>query len=124
MLAVCGIVHQQGRFLVCKRPSGGVFPGFWELPTEALEGEETFEDALDRVFFERLGVRVESACPMGAVDEFLGENVRFLGYNVELQKNFVQIYGYEDFRWVRPRDLKKLRFLNSSVMLLKQTINV
>lgn len=120
MLAVCGIVHQKGRFLVCKRASLGAFPGFWELPTESLEGEETLEDALERVFFERLTARVKTAAPLGALEGCFGENTRFLSYKVELEKNFFQLYGYEDFRWIKPKNLKNMRILSSSVMLLKQ----
>ena len=53
MLAVCGIVRQNGRVLVCKRAPGMQFSGFWELPTEGLEGDDCTEDALERGFFER-----------------------------------------------------------------------
>ena len=62
MLAVCGIVRRKGRILMCKRPACGMFPGFWELPTESLEENETFEDALERVFFEKTKVIGDNSC--------------------------------------------------------------
>ena len=124
MLAVCGIVRRHGRILVCKRPAGGVFPGFWEPPTECLEGEDTLEDALERAFFERLTVVPQDMAPLGATDGFYGEDIRFLGYNVTLRKNFVHLYGYEDFRWVKPRSLNRLRMLKPFVTLLTQEPNV
>ena len=68
MLAVCGIVKKNGRVLMCKRSAGGQFPGYWELPTECLDGDETLEDALERVFFERLTVNLRQKRPWGAVD--------------------------------------------------------
>ena len=118
MLAVFGVVRRNGRILVCKRPSGGAFPGYWEFPTEALEGEETAENALERAFFERLTACPKSVKSLGAVDAFYGEDVRLLGYEVVLRKNFFHLYGYEDFRWVKPRNLKHLRMLRPFVTFL------
>ena len=124
MLAVCGIVRKNGRILMCKRSAGVPFPGYWELPTEGLDGDETLEDALDRVFFERLTVKPEQVVPMGAVDcgqvkgEANGEDVRLMGYEVKLEKNFIHIYGYDDFRWVKPSNLKRMRVLSPHVILL------
>lgn len=118
MLAVCGIVRRKGRILMCKRGSGTLFPGVWELPTEALEDGEMAEDALEKVFFERLTDIPQTMRPLGAVDFDYGEGCRILAYDVELSKNFVHIYGYEDFRWVKPKDLRRLRVLTPHVTLL------
>ncbi|MBR6454290.1 MAG: NUDIX domain-containing protein [Fibrobacter sp.] len=115
MLAVCGIVRRKGKILVCKRPACGMFPSLWELPTESLEENETIEDALERVFFERLTVNVKNMRAVGAVS---AENIRFLGYEVELRKNFFHIYGYEGFRWVKPSGLSVMRIFEPHVTLL------
>jgi len=127
MLAVCGLVRRMGKILVCKRPSSGAFPGLWEFPTEVLEENETFEDALERGFFERLTSRPKNMHVVGAVDFtggkgacglVPGETVRLLGYDVELEKNYIHIYGYDGFRWVKPWALKKMRIFEPHVMLL------
>ena len=124
MLAVCGIVRKNGRILMCKRSAGGQFPGFWELPTECLEGDETLEDALERVFFERLTVNLRQLQPIGAVDcnavvnGIAGEDIRLLGYEVELKRNFIHIYGYDDFRWVKLSNLKRMRVLEPYVTII------
>lgn len=123
MLAICGIVRRNGRILMCKRAAGCAFSGFWELPTESLEGDETLEDALERVFFERLTVVPRRLKSLGTVDfpfkiEGFEEDVHLWGYEVELKKNFVRICGYDDFRWVKPRDLNRLRVLRPYVTLV------
>lgn len=118
MLAVCGIVRRKGRILMCKRPACGMFPGFWELPTESLEENETFEDALERVFFERLTANPKRMRAVGAVST---ENIRFLGYEVELRKNFFHVYGYESVRWVKLSGLGKMRIFKPHVMFLTDT---
>ena len=120
MLAVCGVVRRKGRVLMCKRGAGMLFPGFWELPTEILEDGEMAEDALERAFFERLTVNLRSLAPWGAVDFDYGEGCRILAYDVELSRNFIHIYGYDDFRWVKPKDLKRLRVLTPHVTLLTE----
>lgn len=113
---------------MCKRPAGGPFPGYWELPTESLEGDETLEDALERVFFERLTVNLWQVQPLGAVDcglfkgDVNDDNVRLLGYEVELEKNFFHIYGYDDFRWVKVSNLKKMRVLEPCVTMLTKKL--
>ncbi|WP_173474621.1 NUDIX domain-containing protein [Fibrobacter succinogenes] len=119
MLAVCGIVRQNGRVLVCKRASGMQFSGFWELPTEGLEGDDCTEDALERGFFERLTAKMRALRPVGAIDFTCGEGYRLLAYDVELEKNFFHIYGYNDFRWVKPCHLRRLRVLEPHRVILK-----
>lgn len=118
MLAVCGIVRQNGRVLVCKRASGMQFSGCWELPTEILEGDDCAEDALERGIFERLTVKTRVLQPVGAVDFMCGEGYRLLAYGVELEKNFFHIYGYDDFRLVKPCYLRRIRLLESHAALL------
>ena len=120
MLADCGIVRRKGRILMCKRASSASYPGSWELPTEFLEDGETAEDALERAFFERLTVNLRSLVPWGAVDFSYGEGGRLLAYGIELCKNFFHIYGYDDFRWVKPEHLKRLRVLEPHVRLLTE----
>ena len=63
MLAVCGIVRRKGRVLMCRRSSSVPFPGRWELPTEMLEDDDPAENALERVFFERLMKRFRALEP-------------------------------------------------------------
>lgn len=103
---------------MCKRPASGLLPGFWELPTESLEENETLEDALERVFFERLTVNLKQMRAVGAVSV---KDIRLLAYEVELRKNFFHIYGYEDFRWVKPRRLSKMRIFEPHVTILTET---
>lgn len=96
------------------------FPGYWEFPTEILEGEDSAEDSLERAFFERLTVKIQTLRSVGAVDFSYGEGFRILAYGVDLYKNFFHIYGYDDFRWVKPQNMRRLRVLEPYVTLLTQ----
>ena len=95
------------------------FPGYWEFPTEILEGEDSAEDSLERAFFERLTVKIQTLRSVGAVDFSYGEGFRILAYGVDLYKNFFHIYGYDDFRWVKPCHLRRLRVLEPHRVILK-----
>lgn len=125
MLAVCGIVNRNGRVLVCKRPSGSFFSGRWEFPTEVLENDEVLEDALERGVFERLSVRIKEFLPLGAVNLDAIDDCRLFGFQIKLEKNFVQLYGYGASKWVKVNELRKYLAVPESVMFVnfkKKTI--
>lgn len=107
MLAVCAIVVRKGRVLLCKRPAEGAYPGWWEFPTEPLDDEDTVEDALERGVFDRLSTNLESLESVGAGDFYDGEGGRLFGFKVNLTNNFVNLYGYDAFKWVKINDLRK-----------------
>lgn len=119
MQAVCGIVRRKGRVLMCKRAAGVLFPGFWELPTEVLDENQTIEDALENAFFDRLMAIPRKIRWVGAVDFSYGEGGRLWACDVELCKNFVCLNGYDDFRWVKPQNLKRFRVLKPFMTFLK-----
>lgn len=120
MLAVCGIVLKKGRVLLCKRPVGMNFPGFWEPPTEVIDEGETLEDSLEKAIFERLTAIPQKIHHLGAVDFAYGEGGRLFACEVELQRNFIRIYGYDEFRWVKLQDLKRFRMLKPHVTILTE----
>jgi 8-oxo-dGTP diphosphatase len=62
LLVVAGILVRDGRLLLSRRPSGGAWPGLWELPGGKVEEGETPEEALVREWREEL-----DATPLGPV---------------------------------------------------------
>ncbi|WP_407443158.1 NUDIX domain-containing protein [Fibrobacter sp.] len=118
MLAVSAIVEKKGRVLLCKRPAQGAFPGWWEFPTEPLEGLDTMEDALERGVFDRLSTNVDCMEPLGAADFYDGEGGRLYGFRVNLTNNFVNLCGYDAFKWVKINDLRKKGLFRPCVMFV------
>ena len=53
-----GVLMDDGRVLIQKRPDEGLMAGLWEFPGGKLEKEETPEQALKREFQEELGIMV------------------------------------------------------------------
>lgn len=60
-VAVGVLLRGDGAFLMCTRPAGKVYAGYWEFPGGKLEPGETVEAALARELDEELGLRVDPA---------------------------------------------------------------
>lgn len=118
MIAVSGIVARKNKILLCKRCAEGAYPGYWEFPTEPVDGDETAEDALERCIFERLSVKINSQTLLGSVDFFEGEGWKILEYKINLTNNFVHLNGYESFKWLKINELRKFRLLPPHVMFI------
>jgi len=62
-VAVGVLIDADGRFLLCSRPAGKVYAGFWEFPGGKLEVGESVEQALRRELHEELGIHIGTALP-------------------------------------------------------------
>lgn len=58
---VLALIHDQGRYLVQRRPAGKTFAGMWELPGGKVEAGEAERAALARELREELGAEVLAA---------------------------------------------------------------
>ncbi|MGB7294114.1 MAG: A/G-specific adenine glycosylase [Candidatus Aminicenantales bacterium] len=59
--SVVGIITDQGRYLIQKRPPEGLLAGLWEFPGGKREKGETLREALRRELREELGVEARRA---------------------------------------------------------------
>ena len=62
-VAVGVLVRADGAFLLCSRPTGKPYAGYWEFPGGKLEEGESVEQALQRELQEELGIDVETVVP-------------------------------------------------------------
>lgn len=62
-----GLLEQNGKFLLCKRPSHKARGGKWEFPGGKLEPDETAADAIRRELQEELGIQVSVSGVTGDV---------------------------------------------------------
>ena len=60
-VAVGVLVRADGAFLLCTRPQGKVYAGYWEFPGGKLEAGESVEQALRRELQEELGITIGAA---------------------------------------------------------------
>ena len=62
-VAVGVLVRPDGAFLLCSRPAGKAYAGYWEFPGGKLEVGESVEQALRRELEEELGIEIGAATP-------------------------------------------------------------
>ena len=55
-VAVGILMRENGEVLLGKRTPGRPYPGYWEFPGGKVEPDESIEAALEREFFEELGI--------------------------------------------------------------------
>ena len=94
------------RFLVSRRPAGTHLGHFWEFPGGKIEPGETDEECLRREIQEELGldarigtlIHVNHASP----------TFELAVYNAQLEDEDgeLQLREHEEFRWVKPEELK------------------
>lgn len=62
-VAVGMLLQSDGRFLLCTRPPGKAYAGYWEFPGGKLEAGEDVVSALSRELAEEIGIQVREALP-------------------------------------------------------------
>ena len=62
-VAVGVLQRPDGQFLLCTRPPGKAYAGYWEFPGGKLEAGESVEQALRRELEEELGIRIGPVTP-------------------------------------------------------------
>ena len=65
---VAAAIRKNGRYLLGKRPHGGMLGGLWEFPGGKVEKGETHKEALRREIMEELGIEVEVTESLASVD--------------------------------------------------------
>jgi len=66
LTVTAGVIRQDGRVLLAKRPSGGLLGGLWEFPGGTVEEfDENLEACLEREIFEELGIHIHVGAAFG-----------------------------------------------------------
>ena len=65
---VAAAIRRNGRYLLGRRPSGGMLGGLWEFPGGKVGPGETHEQALEREVEEELGIEVRVGDHIASID--------------------------------------------------------
>ncbi len=120
MLVSCGIAEREGKFLICRRPAGQSYAGFWEFPAAELEDDATLENTLESAFFDRLTVKLSEVRPAGAFDSSCVENCRIFAFFALFDEKKPALTGYDCAKWVSFKKLRKFRLFPDSVTIIKK----
>lgn len=108
---VVAVIEDDGKYLITKRASHAVLPGYWEFPGGKVENGENDEKALCRELKERLNVTIE-------VIKLIGENHHdYVDYKLALRLYEAVIktgtpaaLKCHSFEWVCSKNLNKYEF--------------
>jgi len=116
--AVIGIIHKEGRYLIQKRPSAGLFAGLWEFPGGKIKRGETRQKAIAREIEEELDAKVEKAKFLVKVDHSYTQfRVDLYAYACRLENDPKLKPGRQ--KWVKLSDLHKHPFPSGSAKVVQ-----
>ena len=108
-VAACALIDVDGRVLLAQRPEGKSMAGLWEFPGGKIEAGETPEQSLIRELEEELGITVKEAClaPLTfASHSYPDFHLLMPLYVCRRWDGFVQAREAQQFKWVRPHELR------------------
>ncbi|MBU2489123.1 MAG: A/G-specific adenine glycosylase [Proteobacteria bacterium] len=117
-----GVLVEDGKILVQKRPAMGLMPGLWEFPGGKLEPGETTGQALAREFSEELDLAISVGRKIAVIRH------AYTRFSVTLHAFFCRLVppgqdprptAADEIRWVRPGELSSLAFPAADVELIR-----
>ncbi len=105
-----GLIWQDGRLLISKRPAGSHLAGFWEFPGGKQEIGETLEECLEREIKEELGIEVRVEKLLFTVGhEYDNRKISLYLFSCTQLSGEPEPLECEEVRWIHPKDLMQYR---------------
>ena len=120
---VIGIVTRAGKVLICQRPDGKAFAGYWEFPGGKREPEETVEECLRRELREELAIGVTPVRALATVDhDYPRGRIRLHPYVCTHDEWEPQLLACQGVLWVEPADLRRYQFPPANDGLIEEAV--
>jgi A/G-specific adenine glycosylase len=108
---VVAVIRRSGRYLIGRRPTGGLLGGLWEFPGGKVKPGETHEQALVREVREETGLRVRVGEPIAAVDHAYSHfAVTLHVYACEVAAGRATARYHTELKWVPRNELDRYAF--------------
>ena len=105
-VVAAALFDAQGRVLIAQRPAGKELAGRWEFPGGKIDAGEAPHAALVRELREELGVKVQAAQPLVALEhDYPTRRVQLSLYVVERLRHAVIALDGQTLKWVAVADL-------------------
>ena len=115
-----GIIWRDQRFLICRRPAGGLLGGLWELPGGKVENGESLEAALAREIQEEVGLTPEIIGRIGSVRHAYSHfSIKLHVFHCALNSGTPQAHRYTETQWISWEDIQRFPFPKANHKLFK-----
>lgn len=105
-IVTAGILRQDDKVLIARRPSSGLLGGMWEFPGGKLETGETHAQALARELAEELGITTVPGELLGKYNHaYTHFKVTLYAYHAQITDGEVRLLEASDARWVSLSEL-------------------
>jgi len=118
-----GIIWHKGEILISKRKEKGMLGGLWEFPGGKIEEGESAEHCIIREIKEELGVCVKPSSFLKQIKHAYSHfSITMDAYNCDFLHGHPQPIGCDDFRWIKPAQIKMLPFPKANHKLFDKII--
>lgn len=108
---VVAVIRKNGRYLIGKRPAGGLLGGLWEFPGGKVEPGESHDQALVREVIEETDLEVRLGRKIAVVDHAYSHfTVTLHVYACEAVAGKAKACYHSDLKWVLRGRLKEYAF--------------
>jgi A/G-specific adenine glycosylase len=101
-----GIIHEDGKVLIARRPASGLLGGMWEFPGGKVEVGETHHQALVRELEEELAIITTPGELFGKYDHaYTHFKVTLYAYHTRITSGEIRLLQASETRWVSVEEL-------------------
>lgn len=118
---VVAVIRRNGRYLIGRRPAGGLLGGLWEFPGGKVEPGESHEQALTREVREETGIEIRVGEKIATVDHAYSHfTVTLHVYACQAAAGKPEARYHTVLKWVTRKDLDKYAFPAANRRFLKE----
>lgn len=123
--AASGILAEDGKVFIQKRPPVGLMPSLWEFPGGKLKGQESQEECLRRIFQDELDVNVriiENLAEIRHAYTKFQENLHAYCCELHPPGQKITLCGAVEGKWVYLDELNNFAFPSANRRLVKNLL--
>lgn len=118
------VIRRGAAVLICRRPAGGSFAGYWEFPGGKREPGETLAECVRREVREELAMTVRPCHALTPIDhDYPARRIRLHPFVCDHEAGEPELLACDAARWVRPQDLHAYQFPPANDALLREAAN-
>jgi A/G-specific adenine glycosylase len=121
--AAAVIRNERGDILIVQRPATGLLASLWKFPGDFIPSADSAIEALPIRIREELGIRVRIRRHLATVDHaYTHFRITLHAYDSQLSRGTPQAIGCQNWRWIRPEDVKGLPFSKIDRMIMQAAL--